>query len=163
MRLLTSERANELLSYDKTTGDITWRIGRRRTKAGELAGNSMPNGRVRICVDQHDYYAYRLAWLLETGSWPKFEIDHKDGDVTNNRFSNLRDAPRATNSQNRRKALITNKSTGVLGVSKKRNKFEARIRPPGCGYIHLGTFESVDEAHAAYLDAKRKLHEGNTL
>lgn len=58
-------------------------------------------------------------------------------------------------------------SSGLLGVSRSKvndaNPWLAQIKPPGCGTKNLGYFSTPEEAHEAYLAAKRLLHDGNTL
>jgi len=99
-----------------------------------------------------------------TGAWPQFEIDHKDTNRTNNRWGNLRDVPHAVNVQNRRKAQ-RNSRTGVLGVfSQTPGRFYSRIEADSHRVRkYLGTFDSAEAAHAAYVAAKRELHPGGTL
>jgi hypothetical protein len=93
---------------------------------------------------------------------PTTEIDHLNGDRADNKWANLRAASRSTNNQNRRAAHKNNK-LGILGVRQVENgRFLARIRVDG-QLRRLGTFTSSEQAHAAYLDAKRTLHQGNTL
>lgn len=66
--------------------------------------------------------------------------------------------------QNLKKARITNKSSGLLGVcfDKKYNKYVASIK---INYktIGLGSFKTAQEAHEAYLKAKRELHPFGTI
>jgi hypothetical protein len=98
-----------------------------------------------------------------TGLWPQNDIDHRDGDKKNNRFSNLRDVTTQVNIQNQRRATKANKS-GLLGAAFNRRlgKYVSGIGVAG-RTVYLGVFETAIEAHEAYLKAKRQLHEGNTL
>lgn len=98
------------------------------------------------------------------GAPPKGEIDHIDGDASNNRWVNLRDVDKKTNIQNVRRARSHNKSTGVLGVvyEERTKKFRAGLTFNGKRYW-FGRFTDVDQAHQAYLEGKRKLHAGCTL
>ena len=57
----------------------------------------MRTGHIRICIMRVKYLAHRLAWLYVTGSWPSQDIDHIDGDPTNNRFANLREVTHQEN------------------------------------------------------------------
>lgn len=52
--------------------------------------------------------------------------------------------------------------TGFLGVEIKRSRFAARICLDG-KRVSLGVFDSPEEAHFAYLMAKRKIHKGCTI
>lgn len=117
-----------------------------------------------ISVERRRYYAHRLAWLHATGSWPAHEIDHIDGDKANNALKNLRDATPLMNKQNLRAAKKSNRNTGLLGAKYQPHiqKFCARIRAGG-RQLHLGVFDNPEAAHAAYLEAKRRLHAGCTI
>ncbi|MBC9904796.1 HNH endonuclease [Achromobacter xylosoxidans] len=153
------ELVNSLLEYDQETGVFTWRVYRGgKAKAGLQAGYLRANGYLQIKVQGQFFEAHRLAWLLSTGSWPRQHIDHLDGDPSNNRIRNLRDVSRQINAQNQRRPRDRSTS-GLLGVSRHYGKWQARIGLGGRNH-YLGTFTSPEEAHAAYLVAKRKLHEG---
>ena len=96
-----------------------------------------------------------------TGEWPDGYIDHGNGVRTDNRWANLRAGDRSFNMQNQRRARRDN-TTGWLGVSRVKSRFEAAIQVRGRRF-RLGRFDTPEAAHAAYLTAKRKLHEGCTL
>ncbi len=89
-------------------------------------------------------------------------VDHKDGNPLNNRWANLRLADESLNGQNQRRAHRDSK-TGLLGVFPKRDKFAAQITTPDGRRHTLGSFKTAEAAHAAYIEAKRKLHEGCTI
>ena len=116
-----------------------------------------------MCVDRFYTFAHRMAWLYMTGELPTADIDHINGIRNDNRFSNLRNVSRTVNLQNRRNAGANNKSTRIIGAYPSyANKFTSRIRVHGKDQ-YLGTFDTAQQAHAAYLSAKRRLHEGCTI
>ena len=158
---LTAERLREVLSYDPETGVFTWFAARGSGKVGSVAGCLAKDGYRVIRIDRQRYLASRLVWLYTTGSWPKFEIDHKNGIRDDDRWVNLRDVTRSENQQNLRRAL-SNSTTGFLGVSRHQGNFQAQIRLDGKSR-YLGTFSTPEEAHAAYLNAKRGLHQTCTI
>ena len=166
-RILSAEQLREILHYDKETGVFTWRVNRggRFGVAGQTAGCIGKNGRRRILTAGKANLAHRLAWLYVYGQWPTNHIDHINGNPDDNRIVNLRDVPRSTNLQNQRKAQVSNKSCGMLGVSKNgppRNPWRAQIRFNGTTK-YLGIFPTPELAHAAYIEAKRRLHPGCTI
>ncbi len=98
-----------------------------------------------------------------TGEWPQGHIDHLDGDSLNHAWSNLRDVSNRLNGENRKKANSNNKSSGLLGVSRvKDGRYAALIRVDG-RLQRLGVFVDPQQAHQAYLTAKRQLHAGCTI
>lgn len=160
--MLTAERLRELLAYDPETGVFTCLV--RRGSGGEVGKTyGVANGTryVHIRIDIV-HAAHRLAWLHFYGEWPKYEIDHIDSRHGNNAIRNLRDVPHNTNMQNRRDANSTNK-IGLLGVTRLRSGRYAAQFNRGTGSAHIGTFDTPEEAHSAYLEKKRQHHEGNTL
>ena len=160
---LTAEQARELLHYDPETGVFTWRVAKGRKSKGMLAGCINHYGYIQIGIDGTRYKAHRIAFLITNGSWPSEHIDHINGIRDDNRIANLREASQSINMQNLLRPMEGNTS-GFLGVcwDKEKQSFLAQIRVKGKNKF-LGRFADPAEAHAAYLDAKRQLHAGNTL
>lgn len=106
------------------------------------------------------FYAMRgpgiLMHRLITQAPKGMDVDHwPDADGLNNQRGNLRVATRCGNSQNRK--MHRNNSTGYKGVSRQGRKFIAQIcasRTP----TYLGTFDTAEEAYAAYVAAALELH-----
>jgi hypothetical protein len=160
---LTQARLKELLHYDPETGVFTWLVNRgRKAKAGDRAGRITDKGYNSIRVEGLCHFAHRLAWIYVHGEHPSGIMDHINGVRHDNRISNLRVSDYTENAQNRRKARSSNLS-GFLGVATAGNKFQSWINIPGKKRIHLGTFITAEEAHEAYVLAKRQYHPGNTL
>ena len=159
---LTAERLRELLDYDPATGVFTRKVRTtNRIKVGDVAGYLRNDGYIRIKIDGRMHLAHRLAWLYVKGESPPDQIDHRNGIKTDNRIANLRLATHIENMHNRRKPHADNK-TGFLGVSPSYGMFQARIGVNG-KIKHIGTFPTPEEAHAAYVQAKRQLHPFGTL
>ncbi len=162
---MTAENLRELLDYDASTGIFTWKQNDgQRTKrlSGSRAGNCRDSGYRKIKIGGKLYAEHRLAWLYVTGKWPDGCIDHIDGVRDHNSWSNLRDVSRSVNSQNQRFAQKHN-TTVTLGVSAYGTRFKASFRLPMGGQMKLGVFKTAEDAHCAYLSAKRALHNGCTI
>lgn len=161
--MITADRLRELVHYCPETGIFTWiALTSNKVKIGDVAGSLRKDGYFRIQIDGKLHFAHRLAWLYINGNLPLKYIDHIDGNRSNNCINNLRDVDRFTNNQNIKQAQENNKSTGLLGVTKYRNKFIAQI---GINKEHkyLGCFDNPYDAHDAYLSAKRLHHKGCTI
>ena len=104
-------------------------------------------------MNRKRFYAHRVAWLLHYGEWPDDEIDHINGVKDDNRISNLRNVDRKTNVENRR---------AVRGYHKSVGGYTSYLKHHG-RQLYLGYFKTAEEARAAYLKAKRKLHKGCTI
>jgi hypothetical protein len=156
---ITQEELMRVLSYDSTTGEFRWVVRpSRNITAGAVAGCLRPTGYLTISYGKQNHLAHRLAWLYVHGQWPVNYIDHINGNRSDNRIENLRDVSMAVNIQNLRSAMSTSKC-GLLGVGTQPGRFVAKIFVNG-KMTHLGSFRTADAAHAAYLTAKREMHEG---
>jgi hypothetical protein len=171
---LSQERLKDRIHYDPVTGVFTrakdYSVQGNHFKAGCIATTSTKQGghsgkrRLMVTVYKKRYYARRLAWFYVHGVWPKNSIDHIDGDPSNNSISNLREATQAENLQNKRAPAKA--KSGLLGVcfcnDGHINKWQARIQVSG-KTVRLGHFPTPEEASAAYLAAKIKLHPFQTI
>ena len=150
MAELTANRLKELISYEPDTGFFRWAKKRPRCRVGDVTGCLMKTGYICIRVDNTLYTAHRLAWLYMTGAWPQDQIDHVNGNRTDNRWGNLREATNMENAHNRRKRV--NNKSGITGVRRENSKWLAEIkvnyRP-----MRLGLFDTPEEAEAAYCTA----------
>jgi hypothetical protein len=157
----------KILAYDDQMAVLRWRVPvSRRFKAGDIAGCARKDGRYVVRVRGSLYYQHRVVWALVHGAWPSGEIDHINGDESDNRIENLRDVSSTVNQQNKRKAFKKSK-TGLLGASPagcpgEIGRYVAFIGGPD-GRKNLGYFDTPEEAHAAYVAAKRKIHAGCTI
>ncbi len=161
---LTATRLREVLEYCPHSGSFTRRKPSGTAKAGDIAGWKDTNGYIKISIDNHKYYAHRCAVLYMTGAWPPEDVDHIDGNPTNNAYNNLRCVGAQTNTQNLKRARSDNKS-GFLGVcfSKAAKKYMAECKGDDGKRRYLGLFDTAEEAHAAYLQAKRQTQTGCTI
>src|ERR1700736_6750806 len=153
---LTRARLRELLRYNPKTGQFRWCKrpgGRHSPSAGHVSRQQ--DGRY-FKIDGGMYSEHKLAWFYMTGRWCKPTIDHRDGNITNNRWNNLRRATASQNNANRRRPR--HNTSGYKGVyrSRRSGQWCAHIGRNG-QTIHLGTFPTPQAAHAAYLAAARKL------
>jgi hypothetical protein len=136
-----------ILSYDPATGEFRWRQTTRNGWVGKIAGTVDIReyaGYRRIEILGRSFYAARLAWFYMTKKWPARLVDHKNGIPADDQWENLRQADRVQNGHNR-KISKKNKS-GMTGVYETRpGKWVATVRM-NWKRIHLGTFNSFDEA-----------------
>lgn len=99
------------------------------------------------------YRAHRVIWALTFGDWPNGQIDHINGNRSDNRIENLRVVSNAENQRNSK--IRSTNTSGAAGVSwnKQRAKWQARITVD-CKRMHLGYFDSLDEAKTARIKAE---------
>lgn len=159
----------ELLDYDPATGEFLWRV-RGENQISQLRIRSSWNtryaGKPALTAKNSDGYlagtimscgflAHRVAWAYHYGEWPLGEIDHINGDRTDNRLQNLRVVTKLENARNQKRA--SNNSTGVTGVQWRRdsNKWRAVITVAG-RHKNLGSFNKKSDAIAARRAAERE-------
>lgn len=169
---VTSEWLSKFKShirYDPETGDIFLlksRKGVRKSK-GLLAGSVKHYGYRYISFEKKELLAHRLVYMIHHGLIEiDMEIDHIDGNKSNNRIENLRAVTHQDNRQNQIKPMRRNRS-GFLGVwfNPARaigQQYTATIAV-GKTKHDLGSFDTPEAAHQAYLEAKRRLHPGCTI
>lgn len=161
-----------VISHDPQTGKLHWK---KRTLENSVdlramgIFNTQFAGKEAFCrLDRNGYFigqvgghkthvayfAHRLLWALEFGSWPDGEIDHINGSRTDNRISNLRCVTSLENARNL--ARPRNNTSGVIGVSfrKSANKWYAYIRVHET-MISLGFFDEFQDAVRARKAAER--------
>jgi hypothetical protein len=167
---LTHDQARELINYSPRSGRITWHsrplsmfpsYGAWRCwntrYAGQEAGTvKKGHGYIQIAIKGTLYLNHRLAWFWMTGTWPA-EIDHRDGDTANNRWSNLRMATTSQNMANR--AVRKDNKSGLKGVrlDSRRGTWVMTTQKHGIKVTKSG-FPTAEAAYEAYCAAAAKLH-----
>lgn len=146
---------DENVSYDKDLGTFSWKKKRQGVVSGKF-GNVEKKGYGRVKILGKNYLLHRLAWFIVYRQWPKDQIDHINGDRSDNRISNLRVVDFSGNAQNRHGPQKNNKA-GFFGVHVSGNKWRAQIRIDG-KLKHIGLFDTPELASQAYIDEKRKVH-----
>lgn len=133
------------IKYNSSTGDVIGVKGNHFKR--KVQGYTI----VTLTVNGKDYnlYAHQFAWFCIYNEIVK-EIDHINGDRSDNRIENLRSVTHQQNNFNK---------LNVKGYcyDKTRNKFLATIKINGVNK-NLGRFDKEEDARKAYLKAKEKYH-----
>lgn len=120
---------------------------------GDIAGTKV-KGYISISINGKRYKAHKLAWLYEFGRFPD-NIDHINGNKSDNRIENLREVSHADNMRNRKKPV--NNKSGTIGVfyRKDTNKWRAVIVIDGVK-VSLGSFSKLEDAIEVRKEAEIK-------
>jgi hypothetical protein len=162
---------SDYFTYDSDSGELIWRsrprdhfttdnvwlcfLGRN---ANKIAGHKERSGYTAVRVDYKPYRAHRVIWEMHYGPIPEgMQIDHINMVRSDNRLCNLRLANNAQNNSNR--GLQSNNTSGHKGVAwdRSRGKWAAQIMV-GQKNIHLGRYDSIDEAVAVRQRATETRH-----
>ena len=158
----------ECLEYDPESGLLRWKTrplsmfatsrdwnSWNRRFAGKLAFNVVNSDGYRVgglCGELHS--AHRIIWKLVTGETAK-DIDHLNGDPSDNRIANLRSCDHQTNLRNAR--CRRRSKSGVTGVywNTAAGKWVAQMRVPE---LSVGkTFTSLSKATQWRKQKQREL------
>lgn len=163
----------KLLRYEPETGRLFWRrrsadffasgaqsashrCGRwNSTYAGTEAFTTTDRKGYRYgSIANEKMRAHRVIWKMQHGFEPA-EIDHINGDPSDNRLSNLRASTRQQNGKNLAvRASNTSGKTGVRYHPVKQN-WQAYICV-NTRFLHLGCFATFEAAVAARAKAEQK-------
>lgn len=163
---LTCEHVRSIFTYSKKDGLLRWRFPAGmggKIPAGSVAGGIHPEGYRQVSVNGKTYRVSRIIWLYVTGKWPKGQLDHKDRNPGNDKWSNLREANGSQNKANNGKYKRQKPGKchcefkGVMAVQKARSiRYRAGITKDG-KRMNLGSFDTAEQAHAAYMKAAKAL------
>lgn len=153
---ISREALHDSLDYNPATGVFRYKKNHMLSRIGTIAGYLTNTGYRKISINNREYYEHRLAWIYVYGELPAQDIDHINEIKSDNRIANLRAATRSQNNIN-----TANGKGGFLGVKgvtydRVNLKYRAKIAKD-YRTIHLGRFESLDEAAAAYRAASESL------
>jgi len=146
--MITQEQVKQLFDYDENGYFV-------RKSNKKIAGSIDNKNYFRLTICQKSYQLHRVIWLWHYGELPTNDVDHIDGNPSNNKIENLRLATRSENLGNTK--IQKNNTTGFKGVSfyKRTCKFQSRIQK-NKKLVHLGFFDTPEEAHEAYKQAAIK-------
>ena len=170
----TPEQLRQLVRYEADTGklfwlprDVSWFTDRWNTAQSSCrTWNTKNAGREAFSTSRRGYLcgpvlntvipAHRAAWAIYYGSWPVKNIDHINGDRSDNRIYNLRDVDQSVNLKNSR--MSTRNTSGVPGVywCKTSNNWRAQIKVDG-KVNYLGSFKMIEDARVARKQAEARM------
>lgn len=154
---MNQETLMAMAAYDTVTGIFTSRISRRGVSVGmKMGSRSSSLGYIYIALNHKKYLAHRLAWLYVYGAWPLNEIDHINGDRSDNRIENLR---LATSTQNKHNRVVRHDSKSQMKFIHKlpSGRYRVCIRR-GYSNIYDRVHSTIEEAKTAAAEASRLIH-----
>lgn len=106
----------------------------------------MASGYITLTIEKKKHYAHRIAWLIATGEslLEIDEIDHINGNRSDNRIANLRRVPRWLNLRNR-PAFKSSKTGAKCIFELKNGSYRVELRHNG-GYLFRKQYPTLAEA-----------------
>ena len=148
-------RFKEEISYNPDNGLCHWKTSGPGRKPSLLVGHTRKDGYVAFCLDQQMFYLHRVAWAITYGRWPKETIDHINGNPSDNRLCNLREATYKENLANKKSGRG---KSNYLGVSlSATNRWVAQLSVNGHRFC-LGTYDDEIDAAKAYDKKAKEVH-----
>lgn len=152
---LTQKTLKQYLFLDEILKEFIWIKKTSKfsnIKIGQIAGYIDIEGYRNIKLHKNIYKAHQLVVLYEKGylpEYPEFEIDHINGNKSDNRMDNLRVVTQRENCFNR--SINSNNTSGYKGsYYKPRSKNWNSSTMADKKYYYLGTFNTKEEAAKAY-------------
>ena len=108
---------NQYFEYSETSpSGLVWKVNRGTVKCfGKRAGSLNNTGHWAVRINGEAFLVHRIVWILHYGSIEqRLDIDHIDGNPSNNNIDNLRLVNNLLNSKNRKMRYDNN--TGATGV-----------------------------------------------
>ncbi len=155
-REYTYEQIAARVRYDPASGRC-YRVKKTcHGEAGsEIVGTINSVGYRVLNLFNRPMLVHRIAYMLQTGSWPEIEIDHINRVKTDNRWQNLRAASGSQNMANTPGRPYRTLPKGVSTAGKSTYKAMISV---GNRVRYLGCFNTVESARAAYLSAQAAIY-----
>ena len=112
--MLTKEMLEHKFYYNIEKGTLRWKNPTsNRARKDVDAGWIDTEGYRKVTINNTTFRVHRILFYLANGRWP-LEIDHLNGDKSDNRSCNIVESTRSENNRNR--AIQSNNTSGVTGV-----------------------------------------------
>lgn len=150
---------HSIFDLDILQGKLYWKKRlSQRVQIGKEAGYYTHEYKC-VCIQGVNYRIHRIIWYMTYGYMPINDIDHINGNRSDNRLKNLRECTRRENTQNKE----CHRNGKLVGTHYKKPEFKGKksIRPICKPWqasiqingkrIYLGRYFTEQEAHQAYV------------
>jgi hypothetical protein len=153
-QIITQEFLHKM--YEYRNGVLYKKPQSKRSKSNLIAGTIRKDGYVRLSINNKLYYSHRFIYMMFYGEMP-IQIDHIDGNPSNNKIENLRKANNFQNSLN--KSITKANTSGYKNVywHKSASKWSVEIKAYD-KKMYFGVFEDLELADLVAQEARAKYH-----
>lgn len=142
--MITQSKLHDMFEYREDGNLIHRHTVQGGKRIGEIAGSPHNMGYRQITIDGKKQLLHRLIWMYHYGELPD-QIDHINGQRSDNRIENLRECSYSQNHGNKR--LNKNNTSGFKGVFlDKRDGFWFVYM----AHQYIGRSRSIKEAADMY-------------
>ena len=145
--------------YDPLTG--IFRRVKRRDAYGNLTtcdyiivGDNGQRGYKRVSINGKRYLLHKLVFLYIDGVYPDVEVDHLNGNTSDNRLLNLRVSGRLSNRLNLK--LYSTNTSGFTGVTFRNGRYYVQACKNRKTYSK-GSFSRLEDAILARKELNSEL------
>jgi hypothetical protein len=153
--MITQDNLKDYFTYKD--GNLFWkRQPSRRITVGSIAGNLTERGYIQVKVFNKRFYAHRIIFFMFNGYFPQ-ELDHIDGNKSNNRIENLRDSTKSQNNMNSKKRKDNTSGTKGITWDKRCNKWKVQGQANNIKY-YLGRYDDMELAKKVIYEFRKQHH-----
>jgi hypothetical protein len=152
---ITKELLNDVFDYKD--GNLFWKKKiSKKVNVGNVAGRSASGGYRMLGLYKKTYMEHRLIFMFHNGYFPK-EVDHIDGNKSNNRIENLRPATHMENLKNQKVRINNVSGHKNVGWAGREQKWRVRLAINGKDK-HIGYFADRELADFVAVEAANLHH-----
>ena len=144
--------------FEYKDGEFISKINNGKRKKNHVVRFSkVSSGYYSTRINYNKYYKHRLVWIYHYGEIPKHkEVDHINGDKSDNRIENIRLATRSQNNMNKK----------VNGYERRKTtngtKYCARLKLNGITYRGTWTYD-LEEALKDRAELEKKYFDNDFI
>jgi hypothetical protein len=153
--MITQDKLKEYLDYKE--GKLFWKKQPSSViSVGSEAGHINLHGYVQIKIFNKRFYAHRIIFFMFNGYFPQ-EVDHIDGNKSNNKIENLRASTKSQNNMNSKKRK--DNTSGIKGITwdKHRKKWKTYLQSNKIRY-YLGSYVDIEMATQVINEFRKQQH-----
>jgi hypothetical protein len=153
VEVISQREVQEMFHYRYETGELIRRDQRGNQLKGTEVGCNDTFGYKRIRIKGNLFKVHQIVWLYVYGIMPSMEIDHINGDRSDNRICNLRLATRDVQVQNRDPGI--GESYGLRNIRlRESGTYEVEYRMFRKRH-KVGNFTTLEDAQKALYEHKK--------
>ena len=152
---LTQEYVLQLFEYKQNDLYRKKTVGSRAIK-GQIAGSILKDGYRQVKIGHKSYKVHRIIFLMKYGYLPE-QVDHINGNRSDNCLENLRPATNATNQYNRKPQKSNTTGHKNIHWCNRSQRYVVSFRVNG-KLSSYGYFKDIKEAKSVAMQKRVELH-----